>query len=381
MAPRRAASLVLEHYPDAASFRVTLYGTLAATGKGHLTDVAIREAMSPRDVEIIWDPSNELPLHPNGMRFEALNEAGDVLGAQAEYSVGGGELLRDENGGDVYPLKSVGPILNHCQETGKSFWEYVQQAEGEDVWCFLQDVWAVMCQSVETGLRSDGVMPGGLGLVRKARFLHRKGKTLGRDFHRDALLAAYAYAVAEENACGGRVVAAPTCGSSGVLPAVLYWLRDELECETKDSLRALATAGLFGNVVKSSGSISGAVVGCQGEIGTACAMGAAAATQLFGGTPQQIEYAAEMGLEHHFGLTCDPVAGLVQIPCIERNAHAATRAVSCARFALLSDGLHRISFDDAVSVLLETGRALPALYKETSMGGLAQIYCKRMGLR
>jgi L-serine dehydratase len=192
------------------------------------------------------------------------------------------------------------------------------------------------------------------------------------------VLAAYAYAVAEENACGGRVVTAPTCGSSGVVPAVLYWLRDELDCETTDILRALATAGLFGNVVKSSGSISGARVGCQGEIGTACAMGAAAAAQLFGGTPQQIEYAAEMGLEHHFGLTCDPVAGLVQIPCIERNAHAATRAVSCARFALLSDGLHRISFDDAVSVLLETGRALPSLYKETSMGGLAQIYSKRM---
>ena len=195
----------------------------------------------------------------------------------------------------------------------------------------------------------------------------------------EGLLAAYAYAVAEENAAGGVVVTAPTCGSCGVVPAVLYQLKTRRGFSTVQMLRALATAGLFGNVVKHNASISGAVVGCQGEVGTACAMAAAGATQLMGGSLRQIEYAAEMGLEHHFGLTCDPVAGLVQIPCIERNAHAATRALSCCRFALLSDGTHRISFDDAVQVLDQTGRALLRLFRETSLGGLAQVYARRLG--
>lgn len=379
MGPQRAARQFLEAYSGAASFRVTLYGALAATGKGHLTDVAVHEAMGQHPVEIVWKPDETLPMHPNGMRFEALDESGRALVAEEEYSVGGGALFSDAAGSeDVYPEKTLAEVLAQCQASGESFWEYVGRREGRDIWDFLDAVWTAIRRSIDRGLNAEGMLPGKLGLSRKARSLWRKSSMLGPDFRRDALLAAYAYAVSEENACGGEIVTTPTCGASGVLPAVLYFLEGKLKCSRTDIIRGLATAGLFGNVVKTNGSISGSAVGCQGEVGTACAMAAAAATQLRGGSPNQIEYAAEMGLEHHFGLTCDPVAGLVQIPCIERNAHAATRAVSCCHFALFSDGSHRISFDDAVQVLLETGEALPNLYRETSTGGLARVYEKRI---
>ncbi len=381
MAPRRATERFLAEHPGTAALRVTLYGGLAATGKGHLTDVAIRDAADPVPVEIAWEASEELPEHPNGMRLEALDDAGAVIGSHTEYSIGGGALLGDEPSPDIYPHSTMTPILRHCQEAGESFWEYVGQVEGDSIWEFLGGIWEAMNRAVERGLHADGAIPGGLGVYRRAHALYSKSRMLESGFRADARLAAYAYAVAEENACAGEVVTAPTCGASGVLPAVLCYFRDEFENDREDILRALATAGLFGNVAKSNASISAALVGCQGEVGVACAMAAAAAAQLFGGSPQQIEYAAEMGLEHHFGLTCDPVRGLVQIPCIERNAHAAARAISCARFALLSDGLHRITFDDAVSVLLETGQALPRLYRETAGGGLAGVYEKRIAER
>ena len=381
MAPFRAAAEFLRAWPDAASFRVTLYGSLAATGKGHLTDQAVRSALVGRPVEIRWQPNEELPQHPNGMRFEALDSSGKLLDTRDEYSLGGGSLLSDESSTDIYPLCTIAEILVHCQQSGESLWEYVQRCEGDSFWPFLDEVWNAMCAAAERGLDCEGMLPGPLGLYRKARSFLRKSDILAAEFAHDALLAAYAYAVAEENAYGGCVVTAPTCGASGVLPAVLLHLSRRLDCGRPDILRALATAGLFGNIVKTNGSISGAAVGCQGEIGTACAMAAAAATQLLGGRLGQIEYAAEMGLEHHLGLTCDPVRGLVQIPCIERNVHAASRALSCARFAILSDGTHRISFDDVVSVLLETGRALPKLYRETSTGGLARIYEERLAKR
>ncbi|MBN1422554.1 MAG: L-serine ammonia-lyase, iron-sulfur-dependent, subunit alpha [Planctomycetes bacterium] len=378
MAPRRAADAFRGDHPDAAGFRATLYGSLAATGKGHLTDAAIRAALAPRPVEILWRPSEELPAHPNGLALEALGESGETLGRKEYYSTGGGALLGDEGEEAVYPPTTSERIVADCARTGESLWEYVQRYEGEGIWSFLEGIWSAMRQAIDAGLHAEGALPGGVGLPRKAASLHRKALSLRGEFRSEGLLAAYAYAVAEQNASGGRVVTAPTCGSCGVLPAVLFHLKGERRLETIDIVRALATAGLFGNIVKHHGSISAAVVGCQGEIGTACAMGAAAAAQLLGGTPGQIEYAAEMGLEHHLGLTCDPVAGLVQIPCIERNAHAATRSLSCSRFALLSDGLHRISFDDAVSVMVETGRALPSPFKETSIGGLAAVYRRRL---
>lgn len=378
MGPRRAAEQFRAAHPEAAAFRATLYGSLAATGKGHLTDRVIHETLAPAPVAILWRPSEELPLHPNGLELEALDAAGGSLGRATYYSVGGGALLGEAEAGPAYSLTTSADLLADCERRGQAFWNAVEEVEGPELWPWLDTIWTAMSAAIARGLAAGGALPGGLGLPRKAPALFRRAATLQGEFQAEALLAAYAYAVSEENASGGEVVTAPTCGSCGVVPAVLHHLQRTYRSDRLEVLRALATAGLFGNLVKHNGSISGAMVGCQGEVGVACAMAAAAAAQLLGGTPRQVEYAAEMGLEHHLGLTCDPVLGLVQIPCIERNAHAATRALSCARFALLSDGLHRISFDDVVSVMLETGRALPGHFKETAQGGLAEVYARRL---
>lgn len=378
MAPRRAAVQFADKYPDCKSFQVILYSSLAATGKGHLTDKAIRKALEPKEVEIIWKPDDELPIHPNGMEFSALDGSGNVLGTHQTFSTGGGSLSDDETSADVYNLKTMEEILNYCLKTGKDYWEYVEECEGAEIWDYLKKVWEVMKSSIDRGLNNKGVLPGELGMPRKARTYFQKSKSLSQTVSRDALLTAYAYAVSEENASGNEIATAPTCGACGSVPAVLYHLlKADHDTSEKDILYALATAGLFGNIVKHNGSISGAMVGCQGEVGTGCAMAAAAACQLNGGSVRQIEYAAEMGLEHHLGLTCDPVLGLVQLPCIERNAHAAARAIDCSTFALLSDGIHKISFDDVVEVLLETGKNLHSSYRETSKGGLAQLYHKK----
>ncbi len=380
MAPRKAAEQFLARHAAAASFRVTLFGSLAATGRWHLTDKALEDVFAPRACEILWRPETELPFHPNGMYFEALAGDGRVLEKWEVYSIGGGALQeagKEVASEDVYALNSMEAILKRSAETGESCWEYVASCEGEDLYPFLDGIWDVMSESVVRGLNHVGVLPGGLGVARKAQAFHRKASLYGPDFKRNGLLWAYALAVSEENASGGIIVTAPTCGGSGVLPAVLRYLSESLDCSRQDILRALATAGLVGNLVKHNASISGAEVGCQGEVGTACSMAAAAATQLHGGTVRQIEYAAEMGLEHHLGLTCDPVNGLVQIPCIERNAHAATRALSCCHFALLSGGEHKITFDEITLVMKETGKALPSIYRETSGGGIAEAYRQR----
>ena len=378
MAPRAAAERFDAQHPEAVSFRVVLYGSLAATGKGHLTDVAIHQVIPKRPVEIIWRPDEELPLHTNGMHFEAFDADGKGLGTVEEYSIGGGALLSDHvETTEAYPEKNIEEILQLCEHEGISFWEYVALREGEEISDYFDEIWKAMAASVRRGIESPGVLPGDAKLPRKAHALYRKSRMLASGIKDDALLSAYAYGVSEENARGNLIVTAPTCGSSGVLPATLYFLKNKLDASSLDILRAIATAGLFGNAVKSNASISGAYVGCQGEVGAACAMAAAAAAQLLGCSPRQIEYAAEMGLEHHLGLTCDPVLGLVQIPCIERNVHAALRAIDCAHLAALSDGFHAISFDDAVAVLLETGEAMNTDFKETSSGGLAKIYRKR----
>jgi L-serine dehydratase len=265
-------------------------------------------------------------------------------------------------------------IITWCQESGRSFWEYVEHCEGPDIWDYLREVWQVMQEAVERGIDHEGVLPGPLGLQRKAPVYYVKAKGYKANLQSDGLVYAYALAVSEENASGGRIVTAPTCGSCGVLPAVLYHLGHNHSFSEQRILHALATAGLIGNLVKHNASISGADVGCQGEVGVACAMASAAACQLFGGSVAQIEYAAEMGLEHHLGMTCDPVCGLVQIPCIERNAFAAARALDANFYASLSDGQHRVSFDRIVRVMKQTGHDLPSLYKETSEGGLAKIH-------
>jgi len=379
MAPSRAAKIFLAKWPNAHHYRITLFASLAATGKGHLTDKAIENEIQPRSFEIIWKEEEVLPLHPNGMLFEALSSTGELLGSWEVYSVGGGALKDKDSETDtsnIYPLTTMDSILAHCHQSGQAFWSYVESCEGEQLPIFLQKIWKTMTASLEKGIATEGVLPGGLGIARKAKSLYTKTKMLKKEFGQDGFLAAYAYAVAEENASGGTIVTAPTCGACGIVPAVLYYLSQTMRLSSADIIRALATAGLIGNLVKHNASISGAEVGCQGEVGTACAMAAAAAAQIMGGSLRQIEYAAEMGLEHHLGLTCDPVDGLVQIPCIERNAHAATRALSCCHFALLTDGRHKISFDDVARVMKETGQAIPSLYRETSAAGLAKVYKK-----
>ncbi len=376
MGPRKAAEIFVGRTQEAVSYVVTLYGSLAATGRGHMTDVAILDVL--KNATIRWMPDVFLPYHPNGMKFEALDTDGKVIDSWTVYSVGGGALEEDGKQGDelpeIYHLNTMTEILRYCEESGKSFWEYVEECEGKEIWDYLHDVWQVMCEAVERGIDAEGVLPGPLHLARKAASYYVKATGYRDNVRTRALVFAYALAVSEENAAGGRIVTAPTCGSCGVLPSVLYHVGKSKNFSEPRILRALATAGLIGNVVKHNASISGAEVGCQGEVGVACAMAAAAATQLFGGTPSQIEYAAEMGLEHHLGMTCDPVCGLVQIPCIERNAYAAARALDTNVYASFSDGLHRVSFDKVVEVMKETGHDLPSLYKETAQGGLAKEY-------
>jgi len=374
MGPRNAAKIFKNKNSNAQSYRVTLYGSLAATGKGHLTDVAIIEELQPVRTEIIWYPDIVLPFHPNGMKFEALMDNENVVDEWTIYSIGGGDLADEHTKStreNIYQLNSMAKILEMCQKTGKTFWEYVKDVEGYEIFDYLTEVWNTMQAAIHRGLDGEGLLPGGLALQRKASTYYVKSKGYQGSMKSRALIYSYALATSEENASGGKIVTAPTCGSCGVLPSVLYHLKINHNYSDTKIIRSLATAGLVGNVVKHNASISGAEVGCQGEIGVACAMAAAAACQLFGGSPAQIEYAAEMGLEHHLGLTCDPVCGLVQVPCIERNAFAAARALDSCSFAMLSDGKHLINFDKVVRTMKQTGHDLPSLYKETSSGGLA----------
>ena len=375
MGPRKAAMIFKEKNPNADSFRVTLYGSLAATGKGHLTDSAIISALEPLETEIIWKPDVFLSFHPNGMLFEALIN-GEVVDEWTIFSIGGGDLANEENKEivreNIYTMSTMSDILHWCNRTGKTFWEYVEDIEGSEIEGFLGVVWQTMQEAIERGLEAEGLLPGGLSLQRKASSYFTKGKSYRDSLRSRAFIYSYALATSEENASGGVIVTAPTCGSSGVLPAVLYHLKMKHDFRDSKIIKSLATAALIGNIVKKNASVSGAQVGCQGEVGVACAMAAAAATQLFGGSTTQIEYAAEMGLEHHLGLTCDPVCGLVQVPCIERNAFAAVRALDACSFAMLSDGNHLVGFDKVVKTMNETGHDLPSLYKETSTGGLAK---------
>jgi len=374
MGPRKAGERFLEKNRDADHYRITLYGSLAATGKGHLTDAALRSVFTGKTTEICWEPAIYLPRHPNAMKFEAFNVSGIAIDVWTAYSIGGGAVVDDTTEQEtisVYPHSTMDAILSYCHHNGLKFWEYVEKQEGTAVWTFLDEIWEVMQDSIRRGLQTDGILPGVLKLPRKASEIKAKSANYSGPFKHRAQIFAYALAVSEENASGGRIVTAPTCGASGVLPAVLFYHKKVYKVEKEVILKAMATAGLIGNLIKTNASISGAEVGCQGEVGTACAMASAAAAQMMGGTISQIEYAAEMGLEHHLGLTCDPVAGLVQIPCIERNAFGAQRALAHNTYALMSDGRHRISFDEVVKTMYETGTNLQSQYRETSLGGLA----------
>ncbi len=379
MGPRKAAELYQEKHREATAFRVTLYGSLSATGKGHMTDQAILDVLGKDKTEIIWS-KDFLDFHPNGMKFECKNtsDEADFSDAWTVFSVGGGALAEEGQDSielpEIYAMNTMTEILQYCEWSGKGYWEYVEECEGSDIWDYLREVWHTMRDAVERGLDAEGVLPGPLNLRRKAYSYHVKATGYNANLRTRGLVFSYALAVSEENASGGKIVTAPTCGSCGVVPGVLYHLWKSRDFSEQRILKALATAALFGNVVKTNASISGAEVGCQGEVGVACAMASAAANQLFGGSPAQIEYAAEMGLEHHLGMTCDPVCGLVQIPCIERNAYAAARALDANIYSSFTDGVHRVSFDKVVDVMKQTGHDLPSLYKETSEGGLAKDY-------
>ena len=381
MGPQKAAKIFLEANSNAKCFEVTLYGSLAATGKGHMTDTAIIDILKPvAPVRIIWKPDIFLPFHPNGMLFKSYADDNKLMNEWTVYSIGGGALSEGKgeedmfNSPEVYDMNTMTEIMKWCERTGRNYWEYVQLWEDSSLWDYLKVVWETMKESVERGLKHEGRLPGPLNLPRKAPTYYIKTTGYKQSLQTRGLVYAYALAVSEENASGGTIVTAPTCGACGVLPAVLYHISKGHEFNETQILHALATAGLVGNIVKKNASISGADVGCQGEVGVACAMASAAACQMFGGSPSQIEYAAEMGLEHHLGMTCDPICGLVQIPCIERNAFAATRALDSNLYAAFSDGTHRVSFDRVVEVMKRTGHDIPSLYKETSEGGLAKEF-------
>lgn len=382
MGPKKAAEMFLALCPGASSFVVTLYGSLAATGRGHLTDVALMETLDPDNtgrLSIIWKSNEFLPEHPNALRLEAFDADGHRILEKTYFSIGGGDVSetgKREKAKSIYPHSTMKDILGWCNDNNSYFWEYVAMYEDKDIWDFLAERWEVMKNAIASGLDHEGVLPGGLNVRRKAYSYYQHARSYQSTMQRRGMLFAYALAVSEENASGGTIVTAPTCGSCGVLPAVLYLIHKSYNVPENKIINAMATAGLIGSIIKANASISGAAVGCQGEIGSACAMACAAATRLFGGTPPQIECAASMGMEHFLGLTCDPVCGLVQIPCIERNAFAAARVMDVTQYSLMSDGSHIVSFDTVIEAMKQTGHDLPSLYKETSMGGLAYLLKK-----
>ena len=379
MGPSRAAALFREKFPQADRFEAVLYGSLAKTGKGHLTDVAIQDAFAPADTRIIFDtqtPEGTLP-HPNTMELSAFSGE-SLLGKWRVFSVGGKIQIEGQASvapQDVYPLSTFQEIKEYCQRENKFLWQFVEENEGVEIWDYLRDVWKQMKATVYAGLNTEGVLHGGLGVQRKAKYLVRQRHIdESPETRENRKVCAYAFAVSEENAGGGVVVTAPTCGASGVLPAVLLFKQEQQGFSDTEMLRALAAAGVIGNIIKTNASISGAECGCQAEVGSACSMAAAGLAELYHMDLDQIEYAAEVAMEHHLGLTCDPIGGLVQIPCIERNAVAAMRAINALSLANFLTYTRKISFDMVVKTMYETGRDLFSKYRETSEGGLAKIY-------
>jgi L-serine dehydratase len=369
--------MLKERFPDADAFRVTLYGSLASTGKGHGTDVVLYKILAPADTEIIFDTQKFISRHPNTLDISAFRD-GKALDTVRYYSVGGGAVEVEGQPSfspDVYNLSTFTDIRECCVKSGKRLYEYVFECEGEGIREYLSEIWDAMKAAIHSGLRGAGLLPGPLGIERKAASLLKQSNLVELNETKESrILCAYAYAVCEENACGGRVVTAPTCGACGVLPAVLYRMQERHGIEDEDVIEALATGGLIGNLIKTNASISGAECGCQAEIGSACSMAAAALCELFGLSLDKIEYAAEIAMEHHLGLTCDPILGLVQIPCIERNAVAAMRAINAVSMSEFFSGARKIPFDLIVETMYETGKDLASQYRETSIGGLAKFY-------
>ena len=378
MGPISAARRFLLEVADADEYIVTLYGSLAKTGRGHMTDSAVAKVFAEHNCKIIFDTDTDTDVHPNTMDIAAYRD-GKEIARKRFYSVGGGEVCEDGECSaeheSVYPLSTFDEISEYCRERDMRIWQYVEECEGKEIWDYLSEVWKVMQAAVKRGIAEEGILHGGLGLQRKARYLYRqKHIDESEETKTNRLICAYAYAVSEENAAGGLIVTAPTCGACGVLPAVLKYLQSKRRFSDREVLHALATASVIGNLIKTNASISGAECGCQAEIGTACAMASAAAAELYELDLDQIEYAAEMSIEHHLGLTCDPIGGLVQIPCIERNAIAAMRALNAVNLADFLADSRKISFDMIVDTMYETGKDLKVIYRETSEGGLAKKF-------
>ncbi len=376
--PEKAAKLAKEKYPDADHFRVVLFGSLAKTGEGHGTDTVLVKTFMPMPADIELDcETSDLP-HPNTMDIYAYKD-GAQIGSLRVLSVGGGiiEVLGDKESETpyIYPHKCFAEIAAYCKEKEIRIWQYVEEVEGSEIWQHLDLIWQTMKDCIRTGLKTTGTLPGALKLQRKANFLfNQRHIDESAETRENRIVCSYAYAVSEQNAAGETIVTAPTCGASGVLPAVLLYQQEKRNFSDTDILHALATAGLIGNLIKTNASISGAECGCQAEIGSACSMAAAALAELFGMAIEQVEYAAEVAMEHHLGLTCDPIYGLVQIPCIERNAVAAMRAINAVSLANFLSGTRKISFDLVVQTMYETGKDLSKIYRETSEGGLAKLY-------
>lgn len=382
MGPEKAARIVKGRYPQADFFDVTLYGSLSLTGLGHGTDRVIRQTLAPIGCDIHFDKETPCSVHPNTMDITPMKN-GERLNTIRVYSVGGGTIRIDGedddseagDGEEVYALNSYTEIARYCQERNLRLWQYVEECEGSEIFSYLADVWHTMKLSIHEGLTTTGVLPGGLGTQRRAQILYNQRHIdESAQTQENRLVCSYAFAVSEQNASGGVIVTAPTCGSCGVVPSVLKYMQDTRRFTDEDVVHALATGGLIGNLIKKNASISGAECGCQAEVGSACSMAAAALAELFGMGLGQIEYAAEVAMEHHLGLTCDPINGLVQIPCIERNAVAAMRSINALSLANFLSDSRKISFDMVVKVMYETGKHLLSDYRETSSGGLAKHY-------
>ena len=378
MGPANAASEFLNQYPTADYIKTVLFGSLAKTGRGHATDKAISQTFGDIPHDIVFDCESETPVHPNTLEFIAYKD-GTEIARKRFYSIGGGEIRCDDNeirrNEQVYAENFFGDIAQICKAKNMRLSDYVFENEGDDIKSYLMTVWKTMQNAINEGLSRSGILPGGLSVERKAQFLYnQKHIDESPQTRENRLVCSYAFAVSEQNADCGIIVTAPTCGSCGVLPAVLKYMQDKNRFSDEDIIRALAVAGLVGNIVSTNASVSGAECGCQAEIGTACSMAAAALSELFEMGIDQIEYAAEVAMEHHLGLTCDPVCGLVQIPCIERNAVAAMRAINALSLANFLFASRKVSFDVVVETMYQTGKDLSHLYRETSEGGLAKLY-------
>lgn len=387
MGPERAAKKVKEKYPQATSYRVHLCGSLAATGKGHMTDWIIAKTFEPKQTEIIWNPTFIHPYHTNYLKIEALNEKKEQIGCMEFFSIGGGSIRELKNGKvdettlkEPYNLQNMTDIVKWCKENKRELWEYVDKYE-KNIWPYLDEIYDAMFSCIKRGIQKEGLLPAKLRFKRKAKSMYEKVKVAPESMRLTKKLFAYALATTEENASAGQVVTAPTCGACGVVPAVLVSMVEEFNIDRKRAIKGLAIAGLVAAVIKKNATVSGAEGGCQAEIGSACSMAAAMATYFLGGDVSHIEYAAEAGMEHALGMTCDPIGGYVIVPCIERNAIFAVKAFNVANYVMSIEPDHIISFDDVIKTMAETGKDLRAGYRETSTGGLAKYYEKLLKMQ